>query len=389
MKGLKLIVGIILLVCLLACSSKSIQAAYFYLEPQSKDLGPDESFDINLRLNTEDKEVSGTDVIFSFNSSYLKIDHVGFSNHFSKTDASINNDNGEIRLFFTKDSPSSYFKGNEIVATILAQSQNPGRARLSFICTDNVTANDSNVWEKSGSDIINCGALTNGIYDIREAICDIPAIPDNIKAVSGPNTGEITLTWDKSERADYYRIAYGQSSKNYEYGALNIGNTDSYVVKNLSSGKNYYFILLAVNNCGTSGARYEVVAVAGNVSNIGDEGNKQEFYYPPEENELEWEDELEREDEASPSATPTLKPLPTVQLFPEGDKENTNGEKSFTSWLKWIIVGPILLLVMLFVMTRLLGGSKKNNHKDEKSGSVNLLPKEPDIPSGPPDMPAV
>lgn len=56
---------------------------------------------------------------------------------------------------------------------------------------------------------------------------------------------EVRLTWTKVDRADHYAVAYGTASRNYTYGNPDVGNTDSYVVGNLVSGKTYFFVISA------------------------------------------------------------------------------------------------------------------------------------------------
>jgi len=61
--------------------------------------------------------------------------------------------------------------------------------------------------------------------------------------------GTVRLNWHKAARANNYTIAYGLSSRNYIYGAVNVGNTDNFTVKFLSPGRTYYFAVRAVNGC--------------------------------------------------------------------------------------------------------------------------------------------
>jgi hypothetical protein len=93
--------------------------------------------------------------------------------------------------------------------------------------------------------------------------CPVPPIPPGPRAETGPNAGQVTLYWDKVAGADYYNITYGPSSLNYQWGAPNVGNVSQYTVSGLEPGFPYYFIISAVNSCGSSGARQEVAAYAG------------------------------------------------------------------------------------------------------------------------------
>ena len=70
-----------------------------------------------------------------------------------------------------------------------------------------------------------------------------------LKAVSGPGTGEVTLTWTKlNNDVNDYHITYGLQPGKYIYGAQNIGASSTglnkYTVRQLRSGTRYYFAVV-------------------------------------------------------------------------------------------------------------------------------------------------
>lgn len=73
---------------------------------------------------------------------------------------------------------------------------------------------------------------------------EAPKTPELVSAVIASST-EVKLTWKKADRATHYAIAYGESSRNYTYGNANVGDTDSYTVGGLKTGKTYYFAVSA------------------------------------------------------------------------------------------------------------------------------------------------
>ena len=73
---------------------------------------------------------------------------------------------------------------------------------------------------------------------------EAPKVPILLSATNLSST-EVKLTWTGVERADHYAITYGESPGNYIYGNANVGNTDSYLVGGLSTGKTYYFVVSA------------------------------------------------------------------------------------------------------------------------------------------------
>lgn len=73
-----------------------------------------------------------------------------------------------------------------------------------------------------------------------------PAGVHMLRAVAGPKAGEVTLTWTDPLAVDTYHLVYGTSSKNMQYGVLNIGNVKTYTVRMLVPGTKYYFALVPV-----------------------------------------------------------------------------------------------------------------------------------------------
>lgn len=76
-----------------------------------------------------------------------------------------------------------------------------------------------------------------------------PDAPILFQPSSSSKSGKVTLSWNPVAKATTYTLAYGLSSRNYIYGAVNIGNVTSYTVNSLTPGQKYYFSVLAVNEC--------------------------------------------------------------------------------------------------------------------------------------------
>lgn len=70
----------------------------------------------------------------------------------------------------------------------------------------------------------------------------------HLSAKSGPNAGEVTLTWRHMDVANNYHLVYGTRHDKYQYGATNIGWVTKYTVKGLTPGGTYHFALVPVNN---------------------------------------------------------------------------------------------------------------------------------------------
>jgi hypothetical protein len=64
-----------------------------------------------------------------------------------------------------------------------------------------------------------------------------------LKTTPGPNSGQITLSWQSNSNINNYDVLYGPTPGNYLWGAQNIGNVTSYTVGGLTPGQRYYFVI--------------------------------------------------------------------------------------------------------------------------------------------------
>lgn len=67
-------------------------------------------------------------------------------------------------------------------------------------------------------------------------------------AVSGSESGTVTLSWDNKDFVENYNIAYGPSAGHHLYGVTNVGNISSYTIGGLTPGQTYYFVLSPVDD---------------------------------------------------------------------------------------------------------------------------------------------
>lgn len=80
-------------------------------------------------------------------------------------------------------------------------------------------------------------------------VCDsaVPAAPQLVSVTR--NGSSATLTWTKVDMATTYAIFYGVAPGQYIYGVPSTGNVTTYTINSLDLEKNYYFSVVAVNNC--------------------------------------------------------------------------------------------------------------------------------------------
>jgi subtilisin family serine protease len=109
---------------------------------------------------------------------------------------------------------------------------------------------------------------TNGRLNVYRAlracmptISSVPAPPTNVKAVTGANPGEITITWTASPGATSYKVKRSMLSAG-PFGTVDTATGTSYVNKYLPSGKTFYYLVTAVNAAGASADSNHTLAVA-------------------------------------------------------------------------------------------------------------------------------
>ena len=259
-------------------------AAKFSLNPLSKDINVGQELDINISLDTQDKEAKGVEAKLSFNKDLVEITRVNFLGIFPANDQSINNSDGYVQISSNMESPGASFNGNSNWATLTLKGKAKGSTELKFSCPE------SGIYDLDVSNLLDCSSLAAGSYTISEegepppgngedgdgdgdeedeppppsepgCTDPSPDTPTNLGAASGPGNGEVTLTWTKVS-ANHYSLVFGGASGAYEYGAANIGDTNQYVVRQLAPGKLYYFAVTAVKGCASSGFSSEVSARA-------------------------------------------------------------------------------------------------------------------------------
>jgi hypothetical protein len=89
----------------------------------------------------------------------------------------------------------------------------------------------------------------NGCGGVSTPVCDSskPLAPTNLTVV---RTGTVAkLSWIESDNTTHYSIVYGTKPGLYEYGVVNTGKTNTFVVGSLDPGTKYYFAVNGVNNC--------------------------------------------------------------------------------------------------------------------------------------------
>lgn len=242
---------------------------------------------------------------------------------------------------------------------------------------DGITSDNLNNWWRY---ILNYDEAVDYWSNRR---CMVPGVPNNVKAVSGPDSGQITLSWDKSSNAKYYSISYGATSLNYTWGAANVGDVNTYVVRELEPGKPYYFLVMAHNDCGSSGALQEVAAYAGK--------GQTTYWVAPEVVYLPLDKLPSASESAKATTSASLEPIsnPLVTSSPSAKAKfaiNLPKLPQIGNGLKIFGIGLLILAVLAFVGKRII--EKETVESSIPPASSDQFPatsnQQTEIPSWPP-----
>ncbi len=388
----------------------SAHAAKLTLEPTDLTITSGQQFEVNLSLDTEGRTVNALDVVVIYPHSLVWIDKVDYPTYFPFHIQDITEEEGRVILHFGADSQNTRFNGKGLLATFTLSTHADGEAYLSFVCDNSDDWDDTNVWEAdTAEDIVDCGQLHKGIYHINpkvggvaepspSPVCVAPGAPGSVWGESGPAAGQATLHWQSVDNANYYTITYGLSSGGYIYGAPNIGAGTQYTISQLTPGRVYYFVLTAVNSCGSSGYSKEVAVRSGGslpqkqpeTKGGWQPGDVITFSPLPLVSPLvspspEEEEPTEEPGEATASATPEpeeeeASPTPTA-FIPEKE------EPFWRNWNFWVKAGLLSLglFIALIVVSSLIGKLKGRKAPPASAGKVKQEAKDewppPEAPS--------
>ena len=350
----------------------AVKAATFSLDPVNKEVKKGDEFQVKIILDTQSKKVNAVEATIVFSKDLLELKTPSFTNLFPLNSQSVDNNNGKAVFDSAETAGGVYYQGSGEWLTLTFTAQQNGTANLNFSCSD------SRILElETTQNLLGCSGLSVGAYTISDSgggggeptptsaapgpacTSSSPSAPTNINAVSGPNNGEVTLRWNKSSSTTHYGVVFGPSSKNYQYGAANIGNTDVYVVKSLVPGQLYYFAVVAVNNCAPSGFSPEASARAKGATGTGLLKPTPTIYVPIEE--------------ILPEIEPTVSAAPFVEeIIPTPEPTVAPGFFEQIGFGRILLIAAGLLFLLLFLI--LIFGRKKQ-------------PPSPPTPQTPPASP--
>ncbi|APJ03782.1 beta strand repeat-containing protein [Silvanigrella aquatica] len=91
-------------------------------------------------------------------------------------------------------------------------------------------------------------------------------------------SGQISLIWGAADKADFYTVMYGTSSRNYSNSLSNCTALTVCVIPNLNNGTRYYIKVMAENLYGTVNSLNEVAATPGAFNSLVALAGNKEIY---------------------------------------------------------------------------------------------------------------
>lgn len=86
-----------------------------------------------------------------------------------------------------------------------------------------------------------------------------PSAPTNVTATA-VSTSQIRLNWTAQSNVTHYSLVYGTAARQYSWGAPDVGNVSTFTVSGLAANTTYYFAVVSVNDCSSSGFSVEASA---------------------------------------------------------------------------------------------------------------------------------
>lgn len=147
-------------------TAKEVKAQVVSLSPATATKTVNETFTVDVNIDTKGKAVSGADVKLTFDPAALEISQITAGDFFSEKADNLNAATGTIYIvgYFREAYGSKTGTGK--VASLTLKGKKAGAAQLTFVCTPQ--PNDVDIYDKDANDIAECSLIGNGVYNITE-----------------------------------------------------------------------------------------------------------------------------------------------------------------------------------------------------------------------------
>lgn len=141
------------------------EAASFSLEPQSHTGSVGESFDVQLKINTEGEQTTSADVILLYDENILETVTVTGGGFYPQNFKNLTS--GKIYVGGAVQNATESKAGEGLLSTITFKGKSAGTTAARFDCTPGKTS-DSNISknDSEATDILDCTKLVSGSYTI-------------------------------------------------------------------------------------------------------------------------------------------------------------------------------------------------------------------------------
>lgn len=222
-----------------------------FILPAVMSINPGETVALPIYLDTRTNHAVGVDLVVTYDGSRFEGIKISSGGFLPETLVGGTIDNGLAKIVVTSI-PGTSKQGNGAVAILELKAKNvSGTTHVTIDPSTQASAPQSTVnivKELAGAEI-SIGAVSTSPTPVG---CVAPVTPTAVSATA-LNSNQVSLSWTGSRDNSYYGIVYGTKSKNYSWGASNVGSTTSFTVSRLSPNTRYYFAVFAVNDCGTTG----------------------------------------------------------------------------------------------------------------------------------------
>ncbi len=172
-KNLSLILALILLSGIIVPLTK---AATLELSPNSGTYSTGANFNVEIKVDTKDKNTQNADVVLEFDQNSLSIENVTYGSFYPTVMHYVQN--GKLYLSGTVKDATETKKGIGVLGTISFKGLKAGITTVKFLCETGRT-DESNVNESGteATDILDCGLLSSAKYTLTGE--PVSQTPDN------------------------------------------------------------------------------------------------------------------------------------------------------------------------------------------------------------------
>ena len=179
------IVVLLVLILIIGILTPLVQAATLEFSPSDGTFS--DSFDVDIKVDTDGEDTKSTDAVIEFDNTMLSVDSVSYGSIYPTVLHT--EQNSKLFISGMVDDAATVVNDSGVLATISFNILTTGTASLSFECVDGRT-DDSNVAkdDNDATDILVCSSLNSASYTVSgsgTAPTSEPSDPD-ITTVEDP-----------------------------------------------------------------------------------------------------------------------------------------------------------------------------------------------------------